>query len=98
MSHVELKLRIPTETWKQIQREAEMHRVPPGVIAIHQLVESNKLPIRQRRMQDLRARIFDLWTYRRMTAPQIAEALKVSKSTVYKHQREIRDEWTLWTA
>lgn len=97
-TYVDLTIKVPSETYKQMQREAEINRISTPMIAVHQLVHANKLPIRQRRMLDLRAQVFDLWVHRKYSGPKIARDLGISLSTVDKHKRAIRDEWKRWAA
>jgi DNA-directed RNA polymerase specialized sigma24 family protein len=89
-----ITITLPTEAWHQLRRNAEGMRVTPEQMALHQLVRINELPLRQRRMLELRKRIFDLWVHQKLSGPKIAVELGISLGTVDKHKRAIRDEWS----
>lgn len=89
-----ITITIPTETWHMLRRNAEELHITPAQLALHQLVRINELPLRQRRMLDLRKQIFDLWVHKHMSAVRIADELGISVGTVHKHRRAIRDEWS----
>jgi DNA-binding CsgD family transcriptional regulator len=90
----QITITLPTEAWHQLRQNADELRITPTQLALHQLVRINDIPIRQRRMLDLRRQIFDLWVHQKKSGPKIADELGISLSTVAKHKRAIRDEWS----
>lgn len=93
---VELQIAVPLSTYRLLQSAAEEYRVPPSVMAAHQLIKHNDPGPRKRTHMQTRQRVFVLWT-QGMTGPQIAKTIGRSLRSVNDHKRAIRENWDAWT-
>jgi DNA-binding NarL/FixJ family response regulator len=92
---VELKIAVPLSTYRLLQSAAEGYRVPPSVMAAHQLINYNDPGPRKRTYAETRQRVFELWR-RGLTGPQIAKAVGRSLRSVNNHKKAIRENWNAY--